>query len=472
MNGLFRVLVQGAIGRALAGFLAGALVWLVVEPMFPKAGNLGIAFSASPEWVRAERALIVGTILAIGLACGFIQGLAKGSRHHLWVTTLLAAVFTFVGGMMGWQVSGVIFQAMMGAQVMAQRDGDPTTIVRVFTFIPLGIGIGLGLGVSQLNVRGAMSGAFGGLIGGAVTGMIFNPISTVLGTAMVANANPGEVVEIGAPGRAVLTAGIGLLVGLFTALAEQASRRAWVRLVVGRNEGRDWPIDNQQTLIGRDERAGIPLFGDGSVAPHHATIVRQGGQYLLMDAGTPAGIGHNGIRVPQAVLQHGDTFQIGGHQLQFFLRGMGRPQPVAMVNPGAQPAPMTPIVQNPTVQNPAVQPMPQPMGAATVAIPAQPAATSAYQLVVLSGPMAGHRQFRTDQFEIGREGTGLRLTTDSQASRRHCLVSMVAGQVTVTDLNSTNGTYINGQRVTSSPLRPGDVLRIGGTEMRLENPVA
>ena len=49
---------------------------------------------------------------------------------------------------------------------------------------------------------------------------------------------------------------------------------------------------------------------------------------------------------------------------------------------------------------------------------------------------------------------------------------MAAGQVTVTDLNSTNGTYINGQRVTSSPLRPGDVLRIGGTEMRLENPVA
>ncbi|MFN3962939.1 MAG: FHA domain-containing protein, partial [Fimbriimonadaceae bacterium] len=178
------------------------------------------------------------------------------------------------------------------------------------------------------------------------------------------------------------------------------------------------------------------------------------------------------IRVPQAVLQHGDTFQIGGHQLQFFLRGMGQPQPVAMVNPGAPPAPMTPIIQNPTVPNPTAQPMPQPMGAATVAIPAQPVATSAYQLVVLTGPMAGHRQFLTDQLEIGREGTGLRLTTDSQASRRHCLVSMAAGQVTVTDLNSTNGTYINGQRVTSSPLRPGDVLRIGGTEMRLENPVA
>jgi pSer/pThr/pTyr-binding forkhead associated (FHA) protein len=35
------------------------------------------------------------------------------------------------------------------------------------------------------------------------------------------------------------------------------------------------------------------------------------------------------------------------------------------------------------------------------------------------------------------------------------------------DIASTNGTYVNGQRVTESTLRPGDLVRIGGTRLAL-----
>ena len=40
--------------------------------------------------------------------------------------------------------------------------------------------------------------------------------------------------------------------------------------------------------------------------------------------------------------------------------------------------------------------------------------------------------------------------------------------VVVKDLNSTNGTFINGEQVTESPLKPGQILRLGQVEMRLE----
>src|SRR4051794_1827684 len=48
----------------------------------------------------------------------------------------------------------------------------------------------------------------------------------------------------------------------------------------------------------------------------------------------------------------------------------------------------------------------------------------------------------------------------SQVSRRHCCLSTADGEVRVCDLDSTNGIRINGRRVRSGRLRPGDVLTI------------
>ena len=44
-------------------------------------------------------------------------------------------------------------------------------------------------------------------------------------------------------------------------------------------------------------------------------------------------------------------------------------------------------------------------------------------------------------------------------------------EVVVRDLNSTNGTYINGEKVTEKVIKPGQILRLGQIEMRLETDV-
>jgi predicted component of type VI protein secretion system len=55
-----------------------------------------------------------------------------------------------------------------------------------------------------------------------------------------------------------------------------------------------------------------------------------------------------------------------------------------------------------------------------------------------------------------------------QVSRWHCCLTEVDGEVWVRDLGSTNGTRIDGQRVSSGRLRPGDELAIAHYRYRLE----
>jgi pSer/pThr/pTyr-binding forkhead associated (FHA) protein len=54
-------------------------------------------------------------------------------------------------------------------------------------------------------------------------------------------------------------------------------------------------------------------------------------------------------------------------------------------------------------------------------------------------------------------------------SRRHCQFSVDAqGALSVRDLGSTNGTYVNDSRITKTVLQPGTVVQIGGVRMRVE----
>jgi pSer/pThr/pTyr-binding forkhead associated (FHA) protein len=59
---------------------------------------------------------------------------------------------------------------------------------------------------------------------------------------------------------------------------------------------------------------------------------------------------------------------------------------------------------------------------------------------------------------------------DSQRiSRRHCCMAVEHGSVVVRDLGSTNGIRINGMRVGSGRLRPGDVLAIAHRRYRFDD---
>src|SRR5262245_7669031 len=85
----------------------------------------------------------------------------------------------------------------------------------------------------------------------------------------------------------------------------------------------------------------------------------------------------------------------------------------------------------------------------------------------LRGPEPGQLRDIGDEIVIGREGD-VRVE-DPQASRRHAAVRPVAEGVEVEDLGSSNGTFVNGERVEGKvTLRESATLRIGHTELELE----
>jgi pSer/pThr/pTyr-binding forkhead associated (FHA) protein len=53
-------------------------------------------------------------------------------------------------------------------------------------------------------------------------------------------------------------------------------------------------------------------------------------------------------------------------------------------------------------------------------------------------------------------------------SRLHCRLEAGADNLDVIDLSSTNGTYVNGERVTRARLTSGDRLRVGRVELTVE----
>lgn len=73
-------------------------------------------------------------------------------------------------------------------------------------------------------------------------------------------------------------------------------------------------------------------------------------------------------------------------------------------------------------------------------------------------------------FTIGRgEDNALALeASDQSASRHHARLQVAAQAVTIEDCGSTNGLFVNETRVASALLRPGDVVRLGRTELVLD----
>lgn len=65
---------------------------------------------------------------------------------------------------------------------------------------------------------------------------------------------------------------------------------------------------------------------------------------------------------------------------------------------------------------------------------------------------------------IGRAGDCELPLASARASRRHCEITLLRGVAWVSDLDSTNGTILNGARLGApAPLRDGDLIEVGGS---------
>lgn len=69
---------------------------------------------------------------------------------------------------------------------------------------------------------------------------------------------------------------------------------------------------------------------------------------------------------------------------------------------------------------------------------------------------------------LGRGPLNEIIVPDPSVSTRHCMFLLAGGHVTVRDLHSSNGTFVNGQQVTEAQLDVNDVIRVGAVIVKFE----
>jgi hypothetical protein len=107
---------------------------------------------------------------------------------------------------------------------------------------------------------------------------------------------------------------------------------------------------------------------------------------------------------------------------------------------------------------------------ATVAIDGAPSPrpSGPYHLRMIKGVPAYGVYYVGGRARIGRSEENDVFLVDPSVSRMHAVVEVEGSEPVVRDLGSTNGTFVNGERVEAQPLRHGDELTFGNTRMRFE----
>jgi predicted component of type VI protein secretion system len=87
----------------------------------------------------------------------------------------------------------------------------------------------------------------------------------------------------------------------------------------------------------------------------------------------------------------------------------------------------------------------------------------AYQLVMKTGPAPGKiYSLENSEISVGREVGSDVFVNEVEVSRRHARLTLQAGNYVLEDLGSTNGTFVNGERLMGQRiLRPGDSITLG-----------
>jgi pSer/pThr/pTyr-binding forkhead associated (FHA) protein len=215
-----------------------------------------------------------------------------------------------------------------------------------------------------------------------------------------------------------------------------------LRVIEGKGRGERLSVD-ADLLIGRGAPEEDRRLGDDpEISRRHARVSRGAdGRLTIEDLGSANGTFVNGERIDAPrTLDLGDAVRMGKTVLQVTDRSGG-------VAEKSRPPTASPAGNPPRVS-----------------------AEAGEELVITAGTASGRRLSLGDELVIGREVSGEgKLNDDHELSRRHARVARdTTGQLTIEDLGSANGTFVNGERVRGHQvLKVGDSVQIGSTTLQL-----
>ena len=235
-----------------------------------------------------------------------------------------------------------------------------------------------------------------------------------------------------------------------TELIDTAGRRP-TRVLGSRGQGRlsgareSWRLVGQRGgfeisgrhVIGRDLGCDFTVSSE-SISRRHARLDLREGQLAVTDLGSANGTFVNGRRVREHVLRVGD-------EIRFDMESFRVEGPV---DPGRT------SVRPPATAATRVGRDSRDTGATVVS-------NGPSRLEVVAGMAAKSFGLSKAKYLVGRSaGSDIQLPEGSVSSR-HAQLEKIGGGWRLTDLQSTNGTFVNGQRIDSAELKPGDRIRFG-----------
>ena len=321
-NARLRSLVAGGIG----GFIG----WLLTESlvMSPQSPFISLSMYASDAIFGALAGVAIGGVL--GLAGGLIS---YGATQRAWITVAISAAAGLMGGALGLVLGEAIYQPLRGIPFLGRSLG----------WAAFGAILGAAEGITRRSAKGFRNAALGGLIGGALGGFAFDLMLMVMPR------------DTGVASRAIDLTIVGACIGIFIVLMEKALADGLLKVVSGRQEGREFYLDKPVLTIGRDEQCDVPLFNDPTILPQHATIRQESGRYVL-HAEPGAAVLVNKQPISQQALAHENEVIIGGTRLIYRSRkAMSAPSAAPVYQPSAPIQPPPPPLRQPP--QPPVQPV-------------------------------------------------------------------------------------------------------------------
>ncbi len=237
--------------------------------------------------------------LFLGLFLGIGEGVFYGSKEK---AVKYAAIGAGVSILLGY-ISGYIAQFMYSEMLTDDPSDFAAAFVRGLGWAIMGLGIGVACGLIKPEQKRIVFCAVGGLGGGFIGGFLFNYICDII---------PNDIVA-----RGVAIVIMGVLIGLGVGLLEQFAKAAWLKVIRGEFEGKEYLVFAGTTSIGNNGKNTIVLFKDKLVGPHHCDIKLEGSKYVLTDCGTPMGTVVNGNKITKHILRNGDAIAIGNSVLVF-----------------------------------------------------------------------------------------------------------------------------------------------------------
>ncbi len=248
--------------------------------------------------------------------------------------------------------------------------------------------------------------------------------------------------------------------------------------VVSLTDGREYVITGASLVFGREAGCDVVVPGK-DVSRRHAEIVQTPKGYLLVDSSTNGTFVNEGRVEGQRILARADVIRLGDDQFRFY----------ADVAPATAPPPTPP---GPAASPPQAVPPASPPGAPQAGpppgatdrlrhtvhgleafVPASPRAAAGGSLasfLVRSGGLVGQRlTVKTPVANIGRADYNDLVVPDPSVSTSHAKLQRREGVWVLVDLDSTNGTFVDGERVKGeAPLAPGATVRFGDVQLVFE----